>query len=338
METPIVTVLISAYNRKKYLLDSVKSAITQSYPKEKYEIIVIKNFEDKEIDGFLALNKIRNIIDDSEDVGKVLFRGLVESAGHILTFLDDDDIFHRDKLEIVSKLFDNNSDLIYYRNSNQILDENGLIHKETIRRMPGIPVYLDTTCFKANELKEFIKFGGGFNLSSISVKKSVLEKQMEFLQKLTYNTDTFIFYSALNTGGVMLTDSKILTYYRIHTNNTSRTADDMSELTSRNLYYEGVEKNLSMILTMVTSPLAKKFLNCSILESRIKGELSDPDFAFRPRKSHMYASIRCSLYTGEKYRFLLGFWSIMLKIAPSMARKKYLRNKYSISKQFDVKD
>jgi Glycosyl transferase family 2. len=37
-----------AYNRKEFLLEAVNSALNQTLPEDEYEIIVVKNFEDRE--------------------------------------------------------------------------------------------------------------------------------------------------------------------------------------------------------------------------------------------------------------------------------------------------
>jgi len=47
---PYISVIITAYDRKKYLLGAVQSALNQTLPKDLYEVIVIKNFRDETID------------------------------------------------------------------------------------------------------------------------------------------------------------------------------------------------------------------------------------------------------------------------------------------------
>lgn len=48
-----ISVVITAYNRREYLIKAVNSVINQSLDSSYYEIIVIKNFEDNEIDNYL---------------------------------------------------------------------------------------------------------------------------------------------------------------------------------------------------------------------------------------------------------------------------------------------
>ena len=61
---PYISVIITAYNRKEFLLNAIKSAINQTLDKKYYEIIVIKNFEDKNIDEFIDNHNIQKIFID----------------------------------------------------------------------------------------------------------------------------------------------------------------------------------------------------------------------------------------------------------------------------------
>ena len=45
-ELPYISVIITAYNRKDFLFNAIKSVVNQTLDKKYYEIIVIKNFED----------------------------------------------------------------------------------------------------------------------------------------------------------------------------------------------------------------------------------------------------------------------------------------------------
>jgi Glycosyl transferase family 2. len=62
MNDVFISVIITAYNRKEFLLDAIKSALKQTLPKDKYEIIVIKNFKDNLIDDFINENNIKSIL------------------------------------------------------------------------------------------------------------------------------------------------------------------------------------------------------------------------------------------------------------------------------------
>lgn len=96
-----VSVIITAYNRQKYLGNALNSVLNQTLDKDKFEIVVIKNFELSEIN----YNNIIDIYDDQEYLGEKIYKGLHESKGDIICLLDDDDMYREDKLERVTSFF-----------------------------------------------------------------------------------------------------------------------------------------------------------------------------------------------------------------------------------------
>jgi len=51
-----ISVIITAYNRKEFLLDAFNSALNQTLSRDKHEIIVTKNFRDSKIDSYIKKN------------------------------------------------------------------------------------------------------------------------------------------------------------------------------------------------------------------------------------------------------------------------------------------
>jgi glycosyltransferase involved in cell wall biosynthesis len=106
-----ISVIVTAYNRTQYFEHALKSLADQSFSKDNFEVILITNFECK-VDVFDL--KVKHIVMDG-NIGHYLVRGIRESEGEIICFLDDDDLFHKDKLNVINKLF-KNSHAIYFKN------------------------------------------------------------------------------------------------------------------------------------------------------------------------------------------------------------------------------
>ena len=71
MGKPYISVIITAYDRKKYLLGAVQSALNQTISKDLYEVIVVKNFHDEAIDRQLEKWGVVDLYsDDSSQGGK----------------------------------------------------------------------------------------------------------------------------------------------------------------------------------------------------------------------------------------------------------------------------
>ena len=57
----MISVIISAHNRKEYLLEAIKSVVNQTLDPKNYEIIVVKNFKDKTVDEYINAEGIFSI-------------------------------------------------------------------------------------------------------------------------------------------------------------------------------------------------------------------------------------------------------------------------------------
>ena len=99
----LVSVIIPYYKKRKFILETLDSAINQSY--KSLEIIIIYDDVNKTDIEFLRKiakkdNRIK-IIENSEKMGAGKSRniGIEQSKGKYIAFLDADDIWHLDKLK-----------------------------------------------------------------------------------------------------------------------------------------------------------------------------------------------------------------------------------------------
>ena len=90
--------------------------MNQDISRDVYEVIVVKNFEDQELDEFIDSNGFRRILAGNDPVGIFLSIGVEEAKGEIVSFLEDDDIFTHDKISWIVRVFENQK-VVYYHNS-----------------------------------------------------------------------------------------------------------------------------------------------------------------------------------------------------------------------------
>lgn len=201
MEDVFISVVITAYNRKEFLLDAIKSAFNQTLSNNKYEIIVIKNFNDEVTDRFIDNNKIKNILMNGT-IGEFLYKGINESHGKVISFLDDDDLFLTNKLEYIYNLFEHNHNLAYYHNDYIPVDEDNKAVK-----------------FRNNDID--------FNMSCISIKKDIIP--MSNLKKINMSQDVFMYMSALDFKGKIIRNNKKFTYYKLHNSTSHSVTNNFTE-------------------------------------------------------------------------------------------------------------
>ena len=99
--TPIVSVIVTTYNRQEYLAETIGSILSQSY--RDFELIIVDNCSDYDFFQFLSTfqdDRIRGYVNDNKGIISVNRNfGIEKSVGVFLAFCDDDDLWMGNKLE-----------------------------------------------------------------------------------------------------------------------------------------------------------------------------------------------------------------------------------------------
>jgi len=233
---PYISVIVTAYNRRRYLPFALKSIEAQSLPRDKFEVIVVKNFEDKESDDIISRNGWKDVYEDSTYHGRKILAGLEESRGEVITFLEDDDMYVSNRLEEVYKAFKSYDRLVYFHNSQTIIDENGnLLERPPLPTSKNL-VGGNTVIVDVDKLHVFAKkysmsvadlvlltvrtLADTYS-SSLAARRSALEVNAHLLKELPTSIDFFVFASSVKAGGLMYFTDEKLTLYRVHGENWS---------------------------------------------------------------------------------------------------------------------
>ncbi|WP_298277029.1 glycosyltransferase family 2 protein [Ferroplasma sp.] len=239
-----ISVVITAYNREEFLLNAIKSVLNQTLDKKYYEVIVIKNYNDDIIDNFINVNNIKNIVMDGT-IGEFLYAGVSIASGEVISFLDDDDLFTHNKLEVILNKF-KSSNTVYYHNDHITINEK-------------------YQKFDSNLGKSII-----FNLSSISVKKTIVN--LNHLKKINSNTDHFMYLLALESNQKIIAGKEKLTYYMFHTSTSHVDTNDIELfIKHRNVNLEQDIKSFIMFDEMFISRKAKNYIKQKITNLEIDG-------------------------------------------------------------------
>ena len=206
-----ISVVITAYNRKEYILDAVKSVLDQTLSRKNYEIIVIKNFLDPEIDGYCSENSVRIINTGDVPQGEHIYKGITESKGDIISFLDDDDLYDSNRLASVFDVYSSYPQLLYYRNDLKVVDTTGANLSEVDPEgKDGLEIF-DTGSVLIKGIRTF-----RWNMSCIAVRKQIYLKYLDYVKNIRAAPDLSTFYMAYETGGLFAWDHRKLTVYRLN--------------------------------------------------------------------------------------------------------------------------
>jgi glycosyltransferase involved in cell wall biosynthesis len=230
LNQPYISVIVTAYNRRKYLPFALRSLEAQKLPRDKFEVIVVKNFDDKESDDIISRNGWKEVYSDDSYHGRMVLAGLEESKGEVITFLDDDDMYTNNRLEEVYNVFNGYRDLVYFHNSQEFIDEYGRRLENPLRPSKNL-VRGDNIAFNPKALQgvskrygvsiadlilKYVRARADFNNSSVAVRRHIVESHAQLLKRLPASIDSFVFVSSLKAGGLMYFTDERLTLYRVH--------------------------------------------------------------------------------------------------------------------------
>ena len=198
-------------------MESLNSIIEQTLSKSFFEVIVIKNFNNSEVEGLIKSHGFRSILVEYPLPAPEMLSVAIEQANNeIISFLEDDDLFDRGKLERTYKLFNENPSLLFHHSGVKIFTDGDTRHfkgKQKLR--PEKPLYIEGPDYDSR----LLYYDAAFNISSMSILRHAID--LHHLKTLLTNQDMFMLFSALKTGKTILIDSEIHTYYRVHDNNVS---------------------------------------------------------------------------------------------------------------------
>ncbi len=138
---PLVSIIVNCYNGEKYLDDSLKSIINQSY--KNWEVIFWDNLSTDNSKSIFNKYKDKRFKYFLSDKHSILYharnQALKKANGDFIAFLDTDDLWLSNKLEKQIKLFsDENIGLVY---SNYLkYNKNSLLKKKKLASKKILPV------------------------------------------------------------------------------------------------------------------------------------------------------------------------------------------------------
>jgi len=261
--SPYISVIITAYNRKEFLLDAFNSALNQTLSRDKYEIIVTKNFTNNKIDNYIKKNGGKLVFFEEGGVGEQIVDALKYAMGEVICFLEDDDLFTKEKLKTIYSLMQDMHDKICYIHNNMCyIDGNGnQIKNEKYGNLE--------TKILVRDIDKSKKFSiPSVNTSAVSVKKELLIRNksiIKALSKIIAGPDTFYYFVALDSNCDMLAIPDKLTKYRIHGSNIS------FQLSSYHKFCEKQVKNSLRFLHdfQIIQKIAKKEITQEVLALHI---------------------------------------------------------------------
>lgn len=209
MTSPLVTVVIPAYNARRWVAAAIESVLGQRYTP--FEVVVV---DDGSKDGTEAVvrgfgDRVRYVHQANAGVCLARNRGAAAGSGTLVAFLDADDLWLPGKLKAQAERFEAVPELAACFTRSEAFEEStGLTHR-FVHRLRGDPV------------EDLLRNGNVIGqVSSLMVRRDVFERLGGFDPLLSNCADWDIAIRLVGAGPVELVEEDLVRY-RIHAGSMS---------------------------------------------------------------------------------------------------------------------
>ena len=212
VENPLVSVIIPVYHGGRHLRAALESVFAQTY--RAFEVVVV---DDGSVDdsGIIAQSfpEVRYIHQTNQGVAAARNHGIEAAQGEFLAFLDQDDLWKPEKLEIQVNYFLSHPDSGYTLTQQQYFLDQGTT----------LPAWFKKELFSTVHT--------GWVLGTLVVRRTAFEQVGNFATGYSAANDSDWFFRAKAAGIPMAVLPELLLLKRIHdANDSGRAKEILSEL------------------------------------------------------------------------------------------------------------
>ncbi len=336
MTIPYVSIVVTAFKERPYILAALESAINQTVTPELYEIILVTNYVNSELLDYVEQKNIRMIQISDASQGIKIIEALKSSKGEVISFLEDDDLFYNNKIAIIMQIFRENPHLCYYHNMVTFIDarDNIILPPPLLRRhIENMDSIASVLLRNPNEIKKEAhrnRVNFAFNLSSISVRREMLEEYSDLIRSSPLGMDVLLYIISVVYGGQILADNKKLSYFRFHDKNSSlkskmSTSDKLRHmehilLTNLNTRKIALDASKMTKEEQIIRPRANYYYLSKILYMIFKGDAKRSIIAI-----YLLKYLQNSSFTTIMTRADVLFYSIVDLFSPKLATSFFLK-------------
>lgn len=205
MLNPLVSVVMPTFNRREFIGYAVDSVLNQTW--RKLELIVVDDGSTDDTGQFLGMYaadiRFKYIYQNNQGQSIARNRGIKESGGEFIAFLDSDNIWYLDKLEKQISIVERNSSYDIFYGDGVHIDVNGnVLSRNNIKRYSGtITKYLlRDNCVSMNSTivrKACIDDLGGFVDDDKVAEDYELWLRLSTKYKFLYTSDYYMEYRVM---------------------------------------------------------------------------------------------------------------------------------------------
>jgi glycosyltransferase involved in cell wall biosynthesis len=217
---PLISVIIDTYNYGEFVADAIQSALNQTLPRDRYEIIVIDDGSQDDTRERIArfLPEISYLYKQNGGQASAFNAGLALAKGEFVAFLDADDYWYPDKLATVLQEFAQSESVDVVYHTLRMVDTEG-------RELGDYPKSFAHT-ITGNPLESFLAGKSPFisATSGISCRLATLRKLLPIPEDFRICADGYLMMGMPFVARTFSTVEQPLGYYRMHGRNAWATS------------------------------------------------------------------------------------------------------------------
>lgn len=253
MNRPTLSTIVVAHDRREFLRGAVSSVMAQTLPRDRHEIIVVKNYSDSDLDAWFSQHDVRSLVVQDSRMGAKVAAAVPELRGDVVCLLEDDDRFEPNKLEVTAQVFGGSDRSVFFHHGFTTVTPEGRrfeaprLWQKSSPRAGGDPENLRISAADLPALWWLSRYHPDFNTSSMAIRRSLLGAYLEYLAKVDLVVDAFLFYCAMASGEEIALSARALSVLRVHGASVSLHQSDGSPEQVRQLA-EYSRRNLPSVL------------------------------------------------------------------------------------------
>ena len=219
LNNPKVTVIVTTYNRKKLLKETINSILNQTFTD--FELIVVDNYSDYDFISFMeSFQDSRISAFQNKNNGIIAINrnfGIKKAKGEYIAFCDDDDLWNKDKIGSYLKIFYSKTNIGLITSNEYLIDENSKRLNTKVSEITTDRIYNFKTLFFHNIVSS----------SSAVVRSEVIEKVGLFdeSKEIRVVEDSHLWWRIAMHCDVYY-KAKVLGSYRVHRKGISKNIDE----------------------------------------------------------------------------------------------------------------
>ena len=232
-QNPLISIIMNCYNSEMFLKEAIDSVIQQTY--KNWEIIfwdnnssdnsskIVKSFNNTKIKYFCSLF--------NEPLYSARNRAIEKCQGEFISFLDCDDLWDKEKLEIQSKFASEGHQIIF--GGYQVVDKNLKLYEKVLRKEDN------------SHLTNKLLLRNNISIGTMLIKTKILNEN-KFDEKFNLLGD-FDLWIRLSLIYRFKNIKKILEFSRKHSNNLTTKEDYKSWLYEKRYFYQNIFKHAKVL-------------------------------------------------------------------------------------------